>query len=123
MGRLDKVNQQIKREISLVLQKELADPRLTFVTITDVDASKDLKHAKVYFSVLGNSDQVEQAAHGLNGARGLIRKYVGNKICMRYTPELFFIHDQTLEKSAKLESMMKEIHDEYEKNHPDDTQE
>ena len=117
MGRMEKINKQIQREISLILQRELADPRLQFVTITSAEVSKDLQHAKVTFTVLGAAKEVEQAQRSLDGARGIIRKYIGQRIEMRYTPEIFFIYDESVERSARIEEKLKEIHDELEKNH------
>lgn len=112
MSRMDRVNQQIKKEVSLVIQQELADPRLKFVTITEAKVSKDLRHAKVFFSVLGKAKQVEDAEQGLESARGIIRKYVGQRMEMRHTPELFFVYDKTLEYSARIDETLREINDE-----------
>ena len=117
MGRIDKVNQQLKREIGNIIQRELSDPRLEFVTITSVDISRDLKHARVYFSFLGSSDQIEAAQKSLDGASGTVRKYVGGRMKMRYTPELFFIYDKSIEFSSKMDKILKEIHNEPEEDH------
>ena len=65
MGRIDKINQAIKREIGEIVLKEIKDPRLEFVTITQVVVSRDLQHARVYYSVLGNKDQAQKAQEGL----------------------------------------------------------
>ena len=116
MGRLDRVNEQIKREISGILQKQLGDPRLEFVTITEVIVSRDLRQAKVYFSVLGNPKQREDSLKCLESARGIIRKQLGQRMMIRYTPELFFIYDQSLEASARIEQALQEIHNESKEN-------
>ena len=112
MGRIDRVNQQLKREISLILQRDLADPRFQFVSITYAEISRDLRQAKVFFSVLGSPVKVEEARQGFEDARGKIRKYIGQRIKMRYTPELFFMYDDSLEASFRIEKALQEIQDE-----------
>ena len=114
MNRMDRVNQQIKREIGLILLRELSDPRFMFVTITNVDVSKDLRHAKVYYSVLGDHKNLQNIKSSLEKASGMIRKLVGDRLTMRYTPELFFHFDETIEQSARIEKTLQEIQDESE---------
>jgi len=116
MGRIEKVNQQLKREIGAVIQRELADPRLEFVTIMKVEVSKDLKHAKVHYTVLGSNEKSEDAQNGLEKARGLIRKHVGDNMTMRYTPDLIFIYDDSFELSARMDKTLKEINDQSNEN-------
>ena len=116
MARMEKVDRQLQKEISLIIQRELADPRLQFVTITHAQVSKDLRNAKVSFSVMGTAQDIEKAQHGLERASGLIRKYVGQRMDMRYTPELFFVYDDSLERSARIEATLKEINNELKKN-------
>ena len=120
MGRIDRINQQVKREIGRILQRELGDPRLQFVTITEADVSRDLHNAKIHFSVLGKEHEVQTAQKGLEGAKGMIRRLLGQSMNLRHTPELFFIYDQSIEMSARIEETLKEIHDEYEKHHSND---
>lgn len=111
MSRVERVSQQLKRDISLIIQRELTDPRLEFVTITQVEVSPDLRYAKVFFSVLGSALKCEKAQEGLDGARGLIRKLVSQQIMMRHVPELTFIYDRSLEWSASIEETLREIKD------------
>ena len=111
MDRIDRVNEQIKREIGVIIQQELADPRLRFVTITSVDVSRDLRTAKVYFSALaGRLPSAEAARQALQSATGIIRRRVGENVKMRYTPELHFIYDRSVEFSARVEQTLTEIH-------------
>ena len=117
MGRMERINNQVKREIGKIIQRELGDPRLQFVTITEADVSRDLHNARIRFSVLGETSAVQAAKKGLESARGMIRKLLGKSMNMRHTPELFFIYDQSIEMSARIEETLKEIHDEHEK-HP-----
>lgn len=111
MGRMDKVNSQMKREISLIIQRELGDPRLQFVTITHVEVSPDLRNAKVHYSFLGDVKSVDDIQKGLDGARGMIRKLVGQQMKIRYNPELSFHFDRSIEESLRIEKTLKEIED------------
>ena len=114
MSRMDRINQQIKREISQILLRDLGDPRFMFVTITVVDVSKDLRNAKVFYSVLGDQKNLEKIKLALEKARGMIRKLVAERLTIRYTPELFFSFDESIEKSARIEKTLQEIKDERE---------
>lgn len=116
MGRMEKVNNQMRREISTIIQQELSDPRMAFITVTHVDVSPDLKNAKVYFSVLGDSNNIKDAGLVLNNARGLIRHMVSQRIQIRHTPEIHFVHDQSISINAKIEETIKEINDDQREN-------
>jgi len=116
MSRIDRVNQQLKREIGQIIQQDLRDPRLEFVSITSVDVSRDLRSAKVFFSVLGDEHQAGVAQQGLDSARGIIRKFVAQRIKLRYTPDFIFSYDKTMEQGARIEETLKEIN-ELKKNH------
>ena len=111
MSRIDKVNAQVKREISnMLLMGDIKDPRLKFVSITEVEVSKDLRHARVKFSVLENDPKnVERVQEGLESARGLVRKLIGERVRMRFTPEINFIYDRTLEYSDKIDRALADI--------------
>ncbi|MBF0479265.1 MAG: 30S ribosome-binding factor RbfA [Candidatus Omnitrophica bacterium] len=121
MSRMDKVNEQVKREISLIVQQELGDPRMQFVTITKVEVSADLRNARVFFSVMGTVPQTEAVGEALEKASGVIRRHLGQRIEMRYLPALNFIFDKSIAESIRLEKAMQEIQDEreHEKNHSD----
>jgi ribosome-binding factor A len=109
MGRMEKVNQHIKREVGQIIIREIGDPRVKFVSVTRVDTSPDMQHAKVYFSVLGEAKQIEDAKAGLNSASGLIRHLLGKTMKTRHTPELRFIYDDSLVYSIEFEQKIKEI--------------
>ena len=123
MERIDRVNQEVKRVLGRIIQQELSDPRLQFVTITKVDVSRDIRNARIYFSVLGEESKVQAAQKGLEGARGMIRKLLGQSMSLRHTPELFFIYDQSVEMSVRIEETLKEINDENEEHNSDDQEE
>ncbi len=115
MNRMDKINQRIKREVGDIVLKELKDPRLEFVTISQVEVTRDLHYAKVYFSVLGNQEQVEKVQTGLSSARGFVRKLIGQRVRLRYTPDIEFIYDHSIEYSARIEAALQEIRNELDK--------
>ena len=117
MARIDRINHQMKKEISDIVLREMNDPRVEFVTITEVLVSRDLQHAKVYFSVLGNESQARKAEEGLLSARGLVRKLIGERIRMRYTPEIQFIYDESIATSARIETMLGKINRESDKDY------
>lgn len=107
MDRTKRVNEMIKREISVMLIEEIRDPRLKFVTITGVEVSKDLQHAKVFYSYLGSDRQGAQEA--LDKARGFVRRLVGQRVVMRYTPEIQFFYDKSIEHSDRIEQTLADI--------------
>ena len=123
MGRLEKVNEQLKREIGRIIQSELNDPRLEFISITQAAVSADLRNAKVFFSVIGDSQKMLSAQQGLDAAKGIIRRMIGQRMKMRYTPELAFYYDESLEYSARIEETLQEIHNESIDNHSENQEE
>ena len=112
MDRMDRINQAIKEEISNIVQREVKDPRLGFVTITQTEVSRDLQHARIYFSVLGEKEKVDAAQEGLDSARGFIRKLIGQRVRMRFTPEIEFVFDRSIEYGIRIEEALAEIKNE-----------
>ncbi len=107
--RLDRVNQLIKEEISLLIQRELKDPRLGFVTVTDVEVSKDLRTAKVYVSVLGTDEQWQASLAALESARGFIRNWLAPRLRMRAVPHLGFHPDRSMAHAARIQEVLERI--------------
>ena len=107
--RLDRVNQLIKEEISMLLQRELKDPRLGFVTVTDVETSKDLRQAKVFVSVLGDESKWAGSLMALASARGFIRNWLRQHLDLRVTPDLDFRPDRSMEHAARIQELLKRI--------------
>ncbi|HJV34638.1 ribosome-binding factor A [Geomonas sp.] len=107
--RSDKVGEEIHKIISELLIKGLKDPRIGFVTITGVKMTPDVRMATVYFTVHGGDEQRQNSAAGLNSARGFIRKEIGQALKMRFTPEIQFKYDTSLEYGQHIESILKEI--------------
>jgi ribosome-binding factor A len=108
--RRDRVGDQVKREIAHLIQFELKDPGIGFVTITDVSMSLDLKHARVFYTVLGDEDCKNKTASALKRARGFIQRTVGKRLQLRYTPEISFDFDTSVEQGAHIEQLIQQIH-------------
>jgi ribosome-binding factor A len=109
--RLDRVNQLIKEEISTLLQRELKDPRLGFVTVTHVETSKDLRVAKVFVSVLGDERQWAASLAALASARGFVHNWLRQHLDLRVTPEVDFRADHSMEHAARIQSLLKNVQD------------
>ena len=107
--RLDRVNQLIKEEISLLLQRELKDPRLGFVTVTAVETTKDLGSAKVFVSVLGNEAQWSASLAALDSAKGFVRNWLRDHLDLRATPVLDFRADRSMEHAANIQTLLKQL--------------
>jgi ribosome-binding factor A len=107
--RLERVNQLIKEEISMLLQRELKDPRLGFVTVTEVDVAPDLKHAKVYVSVLGPEERWASSLAALDSARGFVWNWLRRHLDLRVTPEIAFRPDRSMEHAAHIQSLLADL--------------
>lgn len=106
----ERINESVLRELSLILHDEVKDPRISkFVSVTGVEVAKDLRTARVYFSVLGGDDKVEKTKKGLENSEGFIRHELAERLNLRYTPELHFIHDDSIEYGAKMSKLIDEV--------------
>ena len=102
--------EEIKRVITDLMRTALRDPRISGMTsITGVDVSKDLRYAKIYISVLGTEEEQEKTIEGLQSAGGFIRSEMGKAIRLRYTPELSFTLDTSIQHSLKINKMLRDI--------------
>jgi ribosome-binding factor A len=108
-NRSHRVGDQILRELSDLLLRKLRDPRLKGVTLTDVRMSKDLRHAYVYYSLLGQDEQKKQAQAGFESAKGFIRREIGERVHLRYIPDIQFKYDMSLEYGQKMERLLEKI--------------
>ena len=109
LRRAERVSQFIRREASKIIQEELKDPRIGFITITRVEVTPDLRQARIYFSVYGQDEEKEKSIKGLESARGFIQGAIGRRTGLRYTPETSFRLDQSSEKIADVLEKMDEI--------------
>ncbi len=103
-----RVQEALRREISLIIHKEIKDPRLGFTTITKVEVSKDLKNARVYYSVLEEKD-AKNTMHALASAEGYIKKLIGDRLKMRFVPDIKFVVDKSMEHSRRVLEILDEI--------------
>ena len=107
--RIERVNEQIRRELTSLLQRDVRDPRIGIVTVTDVETSPDLYHAKVFYSVLGSDEDRDSAAEGLRAAAGFLRTEIGRRMHIRRAPELHFSYDDTLKHAMHIERLLREV--------------
>ena len=109
--RVQRVREAIKQEASDVIRK-MKDPRVAFVTVTDAEVSRDLRHVKIFVSVLGDDDKKRAAMEGLERATGYIRSEIGQRIRLRHTPEIIFRWDESLEIGARISQILRELKEE-----------
>jgi ribosome-binding factor A len=115
--RIDKIQELIKQEVSGMILRELKDPRIGFATVTQVEVSGDLRHAKLFVSIMGNDEQKTQTWEGLKSSLGFIRSELGKRIRLRYTPEITLQLDTSLDHSVKIQKLLDEVKKE-EENRP-----
>lgn len=107
---MQRVNELIREEISDLLRREIKDPRLDcFMSVTEVVTSPDLRHAKVYVSVMGTEEEKRQAEKGLAAASGFLRRGLGERLSLRYIPELCFQRDESIERGSHLLELIKSV--------------
>ena len=107
-SRKDRVNEQIRRELADLIRRELKDPRVGMVSITEVEVTPDYAHARVYFSSLAGSEKIAEVEEGLKKASSFLRRELFRRIRIHTTPELHFIHDRSLERGADLSALIDE---------------
>jgi len=107
MSRIDKINEEVKRELAMVI-RELKDSRIPMMTsIVAVNVTKDLRYAKVYVSVMGDETTKKKAIEGLKSAAGFVRREMGKRVDLRYTPEFLFELDKSLEHGAHINELLR----------------
>jgi ribosome-binding factor A len=107
--RQERVKEFLKIEISDIIRREIKDPRFGFVTITDVEVSKDLRHAKIYISVLGDEKAKEESLAVLRHAAGFIRSEFGHRASMKVIPQLTFEFDTAAEHGARMFELLQQV--------------
>ena len=108
-NRMEKVNEEFKRKIGEIIDQDLKNPNVTgLISVTKVNTSSDLKTARVYISII-NSKSKKNTLQGLKNATGFIRSELAKRVNLRYTPELIFELDETMEYGAKIDNILKEI--------------
>ena len=110
--RASRVGEQIKKELSTIIQTEMKDPRIGFITITGVEMSSDLKSAKVYVSIFGTAEEKEKSLASLENAKGFFRSEIGNRIHLRHIPDMSFFLDTTLDYSEHINKLIEDVNEE-----------
>ena len=115
--RTDRVNELLRQEISLLVSRDLNDPRLSgVVSITRVETTTDLRHARVFVSVFGRRQNKEDALNGISSAARFLRRELGERLSLRYIPELKFVLDDSLDKAEHIYGLMDRLTSD---SHPD----
>jgi ribosome-binding factor A len=104
--RRERVGDAIREELARILRIRLKDPRLGFVTITEVRMSGDLKTARVYVSVLGNDETRSESLDALNAAKGFLRREVSRALGLRYAPDMQFNSDRSMEQGSRIDELL-----------------
>lgn len=112
-ARQDRIAEEMKKALSQGIRDHLTEAETaTIWSITQIDVTKDLRHAKVYVSILGSKEQEDGMMAALERKAGTLRKVIGRKIRMHFTPELHFLHDHSIEHGLKIAKILNEIKDE-----------
>jgi ribosome-binding factor A len=108
--RIERVNSLIRQEISELLQRQVKDPRLgNFVTVTEVITSADLKHAKVFVSRISSAEEKQEVLSALVSASGFFRRELAKRLKLRYTPELSFHWDDSIERGDRIQQLINKV--------------
>ena len=120
--RQDRVGALIQRELSEIIQRSVKDPRVAFCTVTQAEVSPDLKYVDVKVSVIGDEVQKNKTLAGLKSAAGFLRREIGNRLTLRYSPELRFAIDESADYLFKIDDLLKSVtsEDEASENHTAD---
>ena len=114
--RADRVSGLIQEVLAELLKKKIRDPRLAMATITSVKMSRDLKLARIYFTIYGDSQKSEAAVQGFESARGFIKRSLARRLNLRYMPDLKFFYDDSLDYGSHIDQLLEKIKSE---NGPD----
>jgi ribosome-binding factor A len=106
--RTDRLNEQLRQEVTLLVRDEVRDPRVTLATITAVQTSPELDHAKVYFTTLGDAEERKGVLAGLKSAAPFLRRELGKRLHIRRVPELHFEIDRVHEEAQRIERLLHE---------------
>jgi ribosome-binding factor A len=108
-NRMSRIGEEMKKELSILIQREIKDPRIGFVTVTGVEVTSDLQLAKVYVSIFGSEEERESTLAGLQKAKGFLRTEIGRRIKLRHVPELVFKMDTSIDYGNKIDSLLRQI--------------
>ncbi len=106
--RMRRVNEAVREVLSARIAEGLKDPRIGFVTVTAVETSPDLRHARVYVSVLGSEEERERSLAGLGSSHGLLQREIAAELRMKRTPTLEFVYDESIERGMRISELLEE---------------
>jgi ribosome-binding factor A len=106
--RMRRVNEAVREVLSVAIGNELKDPRIGFVTVTSVSTSPDLRHARVYISVLGDEGQRAGSLEGLTSSRGYLQRRVAMELRLKHTPQLEFEYDESTDRGLRISELLRE---------------
>lgn len=109
MTRKERIGELIKEHISALLKKKVADPRIGFISITDVEVTPDLRTAKIFVSIYGSEREKNETMRGLASAKGYIQGEVGRALELRHTPFLTFVQDKSIERGSRVLAIMSKL--------------
>jgi ribosome-binding factor A len=104
--RMRRVDEAMREVLSTAITSELKDPRVGFVTVTSVDTAPDLRHARVYVSVLGTDPERRRSLDGLRSAHGYLQRRVADELHLKHTPTLDFVYDDTTERAMRIDALL-----------------
>ena len=104
----NRLGEELKKEISDILLHDIKDPDICFVSIVLVDVSHDLRVAKVYYSVMGSNDEIDKTQRAMKRVAGYIRHELAGRLSLRYTPELVFIYDNSIEHGIRIAKILED---------------
>ncbi|MGC3964385.1 MAG: 30S ribosome-binding factor RbfA [Rhodocyclaceae bacterium] len=105
-SRSSRVTEQIRRELAELIRLEVKDPRVGFITLTDVEISADYAHAKIFFTSMKGREGLEEIQTGLRRASGFLRRELGRRVRIHTTPELHFVYDESVERGSHLSALI-----------------
>lgn len=106
--RTRRIAEQIQRELADIVRLELKDPRVGLITLTDVEVSHDHEHAKVFFTLMGDQQQVADTLKGLQRAAGFLRRQLAHRMQLRIVPDIRFVYDTSVERGMDLSRLIDE---------------
>ncbi|GEK32012.1 ribosome-binding factor A [Kurthia zopfii] len=109
--RANRVAEQMKKELGEIIGRKLKDPRVGFITVTDVEVTGDLQQATIYITSLGTEREKQDTLKGLEKAKGFIRSEISKRIRLRITPELFFEFDASAEYGNRIDDLLRKLHE------------
>lgn len=105
--RREKLQELIKQEVGKMILYDIKDPRIGFVTVTDVEMTGDLREAKIFISIMGDDEKISESLEGINSALGFIRREIGKRIKIRFTPEISIALDKSLDYSDHIQKILR----------------